>query len=318
MSIAGLTFGAYPLGIAGTPTGLATGPQDDFEKIQSAFKELQGNSAKVLARNYILYMGPGSEERMLGAIEQHRQHGILADLTLGCYQEPGVPLDGWREFIRQVVRQFGKDLDLLQITNEPNLSFMEGSKPFVVEALVGGVLAAKEEIKTLGLTLPVGFGSVPSGPAALPNFWKDLANFGGQKFAEAVDFVGHNFYVDVFEEPLPLEKVPSEAERILRDLRENLLPVAGIPATVPIHITENGWPTGKNAYFGVERTYEQQASVLETVVRTVYRLRTELNITHYEFFELRDADSHNDDIFHQFGLLRDDYSPKPAFMSTRT
>jgi exo-beta-1,3-glucanase (GH17 family) len=154
---------------------------------------------------------------------------------------------------------------------------------------------------------------VPSGPAALPNFWKDLATTGGPTFVEAVDFVGHNFYVDVFEEPLPLEKVPSEAERILRDLRENLLPVAGIPATVPIHVTENGWPTGKNPFIEMERTYEQQASVLEAVVRTVYRLREELNITHYEFFELRDADSHNDDIFHQFGLLRDDYTPKPAF-----
>jgi hypothetical protein len=32
-----------------------------------------------------------------------------------------------------------------------------------------------------------------------------------------------------------------------------------------------------------------------------------------ELFTLRDADSSNDDLFHQFGVLRDDYTPKPAF-----
>ena len=33
----------------------------------------------------------------------------------------------------------------------------------------------------------------------------------------------------------------------------------------------------------------------------------------YELFGLRDADSSKDDLFHQFGILRDDYTSKPAF-----
>jgi hypothetical protein len=53
--------------------------------------------------------------------------------------------------------------------------------------------------------------------------------------------------------------------------------------------------------------------VLETVVRTVHRLRTNLNVTHYEFFLLRDGDSERPDIAAQFGLLRHDYTFKPAF-----
>jgi len=46
-------------------------------------------------------------------------------------------------------------------------------------------------------------------------------------------------------------------------------------------------------------------------------LRGKLNITTYELFCLRDADTANPDPNHQFGILRDDYSPKPAFETYR-
>ncbi|MEH6937975.1 hypothetical protein V7056_08955 [Bacillus sp. JJ664] len=58
----GLTFGIYPLSIAGTPVGLATGPADDFEKIVIAVNELKGKSKSFLPRTYAVYMGPESEE----------------------------------------------------------------------------------------------------------------------------------------------------------------------------------------------------------------------------------------------------------------
>ena len=94
---------------------------------------------------------------------------------------------------------------------------------------------------------------------------------------------------------------------LLRDFRERALVTAGIPASVPIRICENGWPTGP------DRPEELQAEVLESIVRTVYRLRAALNVTHWQLFTLRDADSTKDDLFHRFGVLRSDYSPKPAF-----
>lgn len=49
----------------------------------------------------------------------------------------------------------------------------------------------------------------------------------------------------------------------------------------------------------------------------MHALRAELNITHWELFTLRDADSSRNDLFHRFGVLRDDYSPKPAFHTLR-
>jgi hypothetical protein len=45
----------------------------------------------------------------------------------------------------------------------------------------------------------------------------------------------------------------------------------------------------------------------------VHTLRARLNVTHWELFALRDADSSEPDMVHRFGILRDDYSRKPAF-----
>jgi hypothetical protein len=53
--------------------------------------------------------------------------------------------------------------------------------------------------------------------------------------------------------------------------------------------------------------------VLDAVVRTINDLRTALNVAHYEFFMLRDEDSERAELGYQFGLLRHDYTPKPAF-----
>jgi hypothetical protein len=118
---------------------------------------------------------------------------------------------------------------------------------------------------------------------------------------------GHNFYVDVFERPVDLGEISSRVEAVLRDLRFRDLVAAGIPASVPIRVSENGWPTGTNPFTNMTRTYERQAEVIDSVVQAVHRLRTELKISHYMLFDLRDADSSNRDMFHQFGIMRDDY-----------
>ena len=129
---------------------------------------------------------------------------------------------------------------------------------------------------------------------------------GGSAFVDAVDFVGHNFYIDVFEDPVDLAVIPARVEQVLRELRCRDLLIAGIPASVPIRVTENGWPTGSNPLTGAPRTDEHQTAVIDTVVRAVHRVAGELNVTHYILFGLRDADSSQPGLFHQFGILRDD------------
>ncbi|MCM2535648.1 hypothetical protein NDK43_29395 [Neobacillus pocheonensis] len=308
-----LTFGIYPLSVAGTPTGLAVGPTDNYEKVQLALQDLRGGTKTLHPRNYIIYYGPESEEKMLSVAEHYLSAGLLGDLTVGCLQEPDIDLESYLGFIRKIISQYGTHLASLQITNEPNLTFMEGSKAYVIKGLVEGVIAAKKETQDRNLPMKIGFGSVPDGPMAVPHFWENLAKAGGETFIDSLDFVGHNFYVDVFEEPRDLKEIPASVERTLRNLRERNFITCGIPASVPIRVTENGWPTGRHPFANIERSYEQQAKVLEIVIRTIYHLREELNISHYELFGLRDADSSKDDLFHQFGIMRDDYSTKPAY-----
>lgn len=312
MTSDGLTFGIYPLSVAGTPTGLAVGPKDDYEKIKDALRQLRGNASTLTPRNYLVFSKPDAESGLLSFADRLLQSGLLGDLVIGWIQTADIVLDEWLAFIRKIVREYGRQLKSLQITNEPNLSFMEGSKPYTRQALIEGVIAAKQEVRSCGLQVKIGFGSVPESPASVPGFWEGLAEHGDQTFINSLDFVGHNFYVDVFEEPLALTEISASVERIIRSLRENLT-FAGIPDHVPIRVTENGWPTGQNPFTHMERTYDRQSAVLETVIRTVYRLRKEFLITHYELFGLRDADSSKSDLFHQFGIMRDDYSPKPAF-----
>jgi hypothetical protein len=111
------------------------------------------------------------------------------------------------------------------------------------------------------------------------------------------------YYPDVFR-PAP---DPGAITAGLLKLHRDLMTAASIPASVPPHITENGWPTGPG------RTPERQAEVLHAVLTTVISHSAALNLGAYLHFTLRDAHSSQESLFHRFGLLRDDYTPKPAF-----
>ena len=305
-----LEFGIYPLSAAGSPEGLAIGPPDDYEQIRAALADL---GDQIVPRTYLVDIEPGGEQAVLALAERYRAAGLLGHITMGCLRHSGFELNRWLALVRTVVRRYGAELRSLQITNEPNLTFMDGAKPYALDALVHGVLAAKSEALRLGLDLDVGFGSVPQSAVTIPSFWNDLARSGGRPLVDAIDFVGHNFYVDVFQRPVDLADVAVLVEGTLRELRLRDLDGAGIPPSVPIRVTENGWPTGTNPFTGTPRTYERQAEVVDIVVQTVRQLADELNITHYMLFGLRDADSSKPDLFHQFGIMRDDYTPKPAY-----
>jgi len=143
-------------------------------------------------------------------------------------------------------------------------------------------------------------------------FWRSIGALGGQPFLDSLDYVGLDFFPDVFS---PAADLRADVLNVLETMRSTWLAAAGIPATVPIHIAENGWPTGPT------RSCVQQSAVLETIVRTLMEHRTRLNLARYTLFSLRDADSFSPEsagnIFHHFGLMRSDYTPKPAFETFR-
>jgi hypothetical protein len=141
-------------------------------------------------------------------------------------------------------------------------------------------------------------------------FWTDLGRRGGDEFRSALDYAGLDFFPDVFQ-PVPADRLPETVTAVLRLFRHQSLAAAGIDPSVPVHVTEHGWATG------TERPYSRQSEVLETVVRTIDEHSEELNITTYEHFALRDADSGHDHPLFQLGILDSAYRPKPAATTYR-
>lgn len=307
-------FGIYPGGELGSDEGLLTGSPDDPVQIENALQTLQGNSARpFIIRSYARFCDvDASSTRMPQPYTQYCKEERRLDLVAMFQSERG-DVAGFVKFVRGLIRLHGKNLYAIQITEEANFTegppIIDGPYPNVREALVQGVIAAKQEAQQLGLTVQVGFNSTPTfGPAI--EFWSNLAAIGGKSFIAALDYVGLDFFPDVFMPVAPDGEAGDLRESIiglLDAMRNHWLPLAGISPSVQIHITEHGWPTG------LGRSQERQNIVIETVIRTLYEIRERFNITRYMMFDLRDADSSKTDFFYQFGLLHDDYTAKPAF-----
>lgn len=305
-----LIFGIYPGGATGTDNSpeLATGKPDKPASIIKALDTLQGESKHFLVRCYLGYFGNGIHKNLTPSDPvQYVKLSRKLDLVLG-YHSASMDMEGWTTFIKSQIVQYGEHLAKIQITEEPNLHgipAVDGDIPHVRKALVNGIVAAKQEIKRLNLPIEVGFNAVVNF-ASDYDFWREIKSLSSPAFDHALDYVGLDFFPDVFH-PVPLEKLPDAVIAVLNHFRNTNLREAGISAKTPIHITENGWPTSP------DRSEEKQAAVLEVIIRTIHKERENFNVTTYELFDLRDVDSQNPDIFYQFGIMRDDYSPKLAF-----
>jgi hypothetical protein len=112
-------------------------------------------------------------------------------------------------------------------------------------------------------------------------------------------------FPDVFR-PVPHGDVRAATRNLLMYHRREILVPAGL-GHLPLHITEHGWPTGEG------RTPARQAEILRDVIESILDVHEELDVQVYELFSLRDAASDRPGLFHRFGIMTDDYTPKPAF-----
>ena len=87
--------------------------------------------------------------------------------------------------------------------------------------------------------------------------------------------------------------------------------MARLSRRVALHVSENGYPTGPS------RSPAEQAALMAASVRAVAWVAKSLHVTDYRWFDLRDADSSARSLEGGYGLLRDDYTPKPAFEALR-
>jgi hypothetical protein len=305
------TLGIYPGGLVGTETGMSTGYPNDPAKIQYALDELQGDARYLGIRAYAGYhkkggtgfTNPENPERYL-------KPGRKLDLVL-CFQSEDEEMSGWLDFIGENIDQYAGMIECLQITEEANVNLpsLDGYYRNSRMALVEGVIAAKDCIIKKGLDIKVGFNATPDFNSDKA-FWKEIAALATPVFYNSLDYVGLDFFPDVFRQIViddNLDALRNGIHFLLNHFKNIDLAAAGISNQIPVHVTENGWPTG------LGRAYEKQAIILNEIVRTIFACRAGFNIAKYELFDLRDADSDNDDLFYQFGIMRHDYTPKPAF-----
>ncbi|MFJ2174083.1 hypothetical protein ACIOHE_14365 [Streptomyces sp. NPDC087851] len=310
----GLLFGIYPGSVAGDDAGgLAEGPPDDPGRVLSALDRLQGPPGRpFLVRAYTAFddttrLGAPHATATPADARRYAVRGRRLDLV-AQYRSSAGDVDGYCVFLRELVEQYGAVTRTLQVTEEPNVTSvptLDGAYPEVREAIVRGVSAVTARARELGYThLRAGFNTTPLfGPAT--SFVTDLTSRGGDGFLADLDYVGLDFFPDVFQ-PVATSELAGAVEGLLRHHRDAVLTPAGL-GHVPLHITEHGWPTGPG------RPPHRQADVVGTVVRVIAARAKELRLSGYTHFALRDADSAKPGLFHRFGLTTDDYTPKPGY-----
>lgn len=310
-------FGVYPGGAAGNDAGgLASGRPDDPTAVRKALEDLQGRSARpFLVRCYAGFedaAGSGHTDIASPARgEQYAVNGRMLDLVLQ-YRSRSGDVDGYAAFVTNAVARYGAVSQTVQITEEPNVAgnaMLDGDYPEVRRAIVAGVQAARREARRLGFThLRIGTNTTPLfGPSA--PFYAELVEIGGQGLIDGLDYVGLDMFPGVFR-AIGNGTMHTATAGLLRYHRDQVLMRAGL-GHLPLHITEHGWPTGP------DRSREGQAAAIRDVIETVLELKEQLHIHAYELFSLRDANSGNPDLFHQFGIMTDAYVPKPAYDAFR-
>jgi hypothetical protein len=318
----GLVFGIYPGGAAGTvgPSG-APKPEDPAKRL-AAIEQLRSPGNPFVLHIYASYTGPGgwSVQQQVGQqIDQYTAAGFHVEIALTYRPSTGgssADAAGFAAFVRDTVRALGANRGFvsLQVANEVNVAgapnASDGFYADAKDAMIEGVIAAKQEAVADGFAqLAVGINWAASGGSDDAAFWSYLGSHGGPTFVNALDWVGLDAYPGTWG-PLTggiSSGTATAIDAILKSLRGGYLPLAGVPARVPLHVSENGYPTGPG------RTEAMQVAAMRAAITTLDQARLSYNLTDYRWFDLRDADSAGQSFESQYGIMHDDYTPKPAF-----
>jgi hypothetical protein len=315
-----LRFGITPAGEAGALGPAVPAVPGTHGQDLAALARLRPADGPFVVRLNRLFWSLGGEgiKRFRNAARSFTKAGYEVELQVRYHptpeQEGDIP--AWKRFVRRVVDRIGSNRGViaLQITNEVNFTLSpdssDGSYRGARDALIKGVEAASDEAARKGFhQLRIGFNwFYRMDPYSESSFWSYLRDHGGARFVAAVDWVGLDAYPGTVFPPV-------EAPGGYRDgmvtamsqLRRCFMPIAGLGAHVPIHVEENGWPTGP------ARTEQQQVEAMQEMTSAVDDFRGTYGVTDYRWFDLRDHNSSSLNFQHHYGLLYDDYTPKPAF-----
>ncbi len=316
-------FGIAPraAGSAGATQGRVA-PEDEGAAL-AALRDLRPpGKALVMRLNRLFWADGDAGLKRFGALaDRYAAAGFQVESQVRYHPPEGREGDipAWEDYVRAAVRELGRRPAVveLSITNEGNLpvsgNTSDGAYEGIHEAIVRGVVAARREADAIGRPdLRIGFSVMwRYAPDSDKRFWERIGELADAHpaFRPALDHVGLQVYPGLVWPPAPLpgRTAGQEVVEALTLMRSCYLPKAKLGREVDLRVSENGYATN------LGRTEAMQAASLEDTVRSVHRYSGELGITDFRWFNLRDNASSGTDLFAAVGLLRDDYTRKPAF-----
>ena len=321
-----LRFGITPR-LAGSAGTAQEEPAPEYiAKNIDALDDLRPRHRQLVLRLNRLFWSDGTKGiRQMGRlVRRYRLAGFRSEIQVRYHPPEGHEgdVEGFKDFVATAVRRLGRRRAVVgfSITNEANLPISpntsDGAYEGVVDALVRGVIVARRELRKLGRPrLDVGFNVMWRwNPDSDRAFWEEIgAHPEIERFRKAVSNVGVQIYPGLVYPPAPIpgRTAGDEMAEALTLVRDCYMPKAGLGREVELWVTENGYATN------LGRSEGSQQSDLESSVEAVSKWSGALAITDYRWFNLRDNNSDGSDLFSAVGLLRDDYSRKPAFAAFR-
>jgi hypothetical protein len=299
---------------------------EDPAKATAALKALRPKRRQLVLRLNRLFWSEGvAGIREFGKlVRRNALAGFKSEIQVRYHPPEGSEGDiaGFEQFVRTAVRRLGRRRGVagFSITNEANFpaspNTSDGAYEGVVDALVRGVIVARREVRRLGRPrLDVGFNVMWRwDPDADRHFWEDIgAHRDAAAFRKAVSNVGVQVYPGLIWPPMriPGRTAGDEIAEALTLVRDCYMPKAKLGRRVQLWVSENGYATN------LGRSEATQKADLESTIEAVALWAGSLGITDYRWFNLRDNNSDGSDFFSAVGLLRDDYTRKPAFGAYR-
>jgi hypothetical protein len=320
-----LRFGITPAlaGTSGATQG-SSAPVDPAKEL-AGLRALQPRGRRLVVRLNRLFEADGDKGIATFVAQERRYAKAGFDVESQVRYHPAAGQEGdmaaWEAYVRRAALALARSnaLVALDITNEVNLPISsntsDGAYPGALEALVRGVVAARSALDSIGRTdVSVGFTfAYRYSPDKDAQFWQQIGTMATPAFRAALGHVGLQLYPGLFWPPVltPGQSAGDATAEALTLLRNCWMPKAQLGAAVPIWITENGYATN------LGHDEPRQVTDLDTTLGSVHALDTTLGVTDYRYFNLRDNRPGGTDLFDDVGLLRSDYSRKPAFASFR-
>jgi hypothetical protein len=314
-----LRFGIYPWGSAGCAGKCAPAVAENADRSMAAVLQL-GRGHPFVVHLFGDYDGvsDASVDSLVREASWWSAAGMQIAAVLRYRPADAGSVAGYPAWVRTQARRLAalSSTVSIQIANEPNNKASgagDGSYPGVLDAIAAAVPAARSEVVAAGRPdILIGFNwAAGLHPAITEPMWSQLRRSGGRAFSHAVGFVAVSVYPGVWTPRAstsgrPASRIARTIRRTLGALRNRHMTAAGV-GKASIVIGEAGYPTT------AARTEVTQKKVLRAIVTVVDQTKASYGVTDLYWFGLRDGNTASGRLEDGYGLLRDDYSAKPAF-----